>query len=243
VNGKTARETFDVTVKVPASAEITLNHYRDASTNHQDDEMKPVYIKGKDFDIAASNLKATVTAEGLKVTLTPANGGITAADIKGFNKNLAGPQKLRLELDEQSVEFDVAVVDAAPAVWFDYGYVRHAGDAAGKGPGVGKYYTQQNETLVLSPVRFLIGYNDDNTDAGVTYNWSVSGGSYSGVPSANGETYAFTPKATGSYTVTVSVSGRDYITGSNVTKSASTEVVCYSGTVSGGTAPETVSKA
>jgi hypothetical protein len=64
--------------------------------------MKPAYIKGKDFDLAGSNLKATVTLGILKLTLSLANGRITAADIQGYNKNQAGSQTLTLRLDEKA---------------------------------------------------------------------------------------------------------------------------------------------
>ena len=104
------------------------------------------------------------------------------------------------------------VLDAEPAVWFDYGYMRHEGDAAGKGPGAGKQYARPNETLVLAPVRFLIGYDDNHNDSGVTYSWSVSGAStYTANTSGGGEYYRFTPTVEGTYTVTVSVTGKSYI--------------------------------
>jgi hypothetical protein len=233
VNGIAAPAGFTVAVQVPASAALTLNHYRRGSSNHQRDEMKPAYIKGRDFDLAASNLQATVTtASGLKLTFTPANGGIIASDIVGYNKNSPGPQTLTLQLDQKSETFSVEVLDAEPAVWFDYGYMRHQGDPGGAGPGAGKYYAKPNETLVLAPVRFLIGYGDDHSDTGVNYSWSVSGASaYTASASAAGEYYTFTPAAEGTYRVEVTVSGRSYVTGQNVSKSASTEVVCYTGTV------------
>jgi hypothetical protein len=119
-------------------------------------------------------------------------------------------------------------------VWFDYGYQRTASDPNGAGPGAGKYYAQPGETLILAPVRYLFGYNDDHSSGYVSYSWSVSGGSYTGAPSASGETYAFTPAATGTYTVTAQVTGRDFVTGGTITKSAVTEVVCYTGTVNTG---------
>jgi hypothetical protein len=116
-------------------------------------------------------------------------------------------------------------------VWFDYGYRRTAADPNGIGPGTGKHYARPGETLVLAPVRYLIGWNDDHSPGQASYSWSVSGGSYAGVPSASGETYAFTPAATGTYTITVSVTGRNYVTGQTDTKTAVTELVCHTGTV------------
>jgi hypothetical protein len=193
--------------------------------------MKPTYIKGKGFDLAGSNLKAAVTIGNFTVTLTPANGGITSADIEGFNPSLAGTQALTLRLDEKSVGFSVEVVNAEPAVWFDYGYMRHAGDLTGEGPGTGKYYARPGETLALAPVRFLIGYGEDHGDTGVTYSWSVSGPSTYTADTA-GEYYRITPSAVGTYKVTVEVSGVSYVTGQTVTKSASADLVCYTGAVS-----------
>lgn len=235
VNGKIAPATFEVRVQVPASAALVLNHYQMATTNHQRDEMKPAYIKGRDFDLAGSNLKATVTVNGLSLSFTPANGGITAADIQGYDKNQAGTQTLTLNLDAKTETFSVEVLDAAPAIWFDYGYVRHAGDSGGTGPGAGKYYARPDETLVLAPVRFLIGYNAGNSPGPVTYSWSVLGGSfYTSNATGGGEYFHFTPGAAGTYTVTVSVSGESYLTGQTITESASTEVICYTGTVPAG---------
>ena len=123
------------------------------------------------------------------------------------------------------------VVNAQPAVWFDYGYMRHSGDTEGEGPGTGRYYAKPNETLVLAPVRFLIGYDDDHSDSGVSYSWSVSGGSYDTSAPTNAEFFSFKPAAAGTYTVTVNVTGRSYITGKVIPISASTDVVCYTGTV------------
>jgi hypothetical protein len=235
VNGKTA--SFEVSLKVPADAVLSLNHYRAGVTsNHQMNELNPVYIKGKDFDLVSSNLQAKVTAKGFTKTLTYANGGLGPADIRNFNKDTPGSQTVRLVLDDKndtSGDFSVSVVDAQPAVWFDYGYMRHGGDPTGTGPGHGKYYAQPNETLVLAPVRYLIGYNNDHSPAGVSYSWSVSGGSYDTGVSATGETFAFKPTgpAGTTYTVQVTVSGRNYVTGQSDSKTASAEVVCYTGTI------------
>jgi hypothetical protein len=226
-------KTVNVTVNVPQDAAVTLNHYKYGSVDRQRLYMQPVYIKGKDFDFAHSNLKAAVqTSGGVAAALTVENGGIKAADITDFDKNTAGPQTVTLVLDEASAEFEVYVIDAAPAVWFDYGYMRHAGDTTGAGPGAGKYFAAPSETLVLAPVRYLIGYNDDHSAAsGTTYSWSVSGGAYDTTAATTGETFAFKPSAAGDYTVSVTVGGRNYVTGDPITKTASTTVHCYTGTV------------
>jgi hypothetical protein len=108
--------------------------------------------------------------------------------------------------------------------------MRHNKDTTGKGHGAGKYYVKQGSSLVLSPVRFLIGFDENYTDIGVTSCvWSVNG-----EEKQNGttETFTFTPSATGTYTVSVSVTGKNFVTGDSITKSASTEVVSFTGTVS-----------
>jgi hypothetical protein len=238
VNGMTAVQGFNVTVRVPASATLIVNHYRDASSNHKDEQIKPAYIKGKDFVPARSNLQAKVTVGSRVFALSFANGGLKDEDIHGtYNKNSLGPQTLRLVLDDkddESGDFTVEVLDAEPGLWFDYGYVRHIGDPSGVGPGHGKYYAAPNETLVLAPVRFLIGYDDDHADTGVTYFWSVSGSPWDNTAAVSNEYFKFTPKAAGTFTVTVSVTGRSYITGQTISKSASAEVVCYTAPVPAG---------
>jgi hypothetical protein len=145
-----------------------------------------------------------------------------------------------MTLDGRSFDIDFYVVDTEPEVWFDFGYMRHEGDptGAGKGAGVdaGKYYAQPNEALVIAPVRYLIGYNDDHSDAGVTYSWTVSGDDTTRTytTSNDGEFLSITPKTAGTYTIGVSVSGRSYVSGGPITETAQAEVVCYTGTVSAG---------
>jgi hypothetical protein len=85
------------------------------------------------------------------------------------------------------VDFDVSVIDVEPAVWFDYGYRQSPEDPVGAGPGAGKFYAQAGETLVLAPVRFLLGYDRTYQDTGVSYAWSVSSGSFSSPASGSGE--------------------------------------------------------
>ena len=173
-------------------------------------------------------------------TLSLANGGLTLADfdtLTGYNPQKTGRQTLSMTLDGRPFEVSFYVVDAEPAVWFDFGYMRHDGDptGAGKGAGIdaGKYYARPGETLVIAPVRYLIGYNDDNSDAGVTCNWTVSGGAPD-TTIKDGELLHITPQTAGTYTVSVNVTGRNYITGDSITKTAVADVVCYSGPVSDG---------
>jgi hypothetical protein len=221
-----------VIVKVPAHATVSLNpYYRGAYLNHDVTFYKGVYIKGIPFDFAQSNLKATVKINGVETQLSIKNGDFWEEDVKGFVSTKTGVQTLTLTLDDASAAFEVYVADIEPAVYFDYGYMRHASDSTGRGPGGGKYYAQLNETLVLAPVRVLLGFDENHQDLGATYSWSVTGGSYNTATPANQETFTFTPKAAGTYTVTVQVTGRNYVTGQNDTKTTSTEVVCYTGTL------------
>jgi hypothetical protein len=224
----------DVTVKVPANATVTLND--ETVSDILDTHYRHVHIKNMPLDFAKLNLKATVTANGVTAIL---KGGVDFSleeiNLRGYNAAAPGLQTLSFDLDDKKgISFWVYVADVESGVWFDYGYKRTASDPRGVGPGAGKYYAQPGETLVLAPVRYLIGYNDDHTPGPVSYDWSVTGGSYTGVPSANGETYAFTPAAAGTYTVRVQVTGRDFVTGGSVTKSAETELVCYTETVDAG---------
>jgi hypothetical protein len=111
-----------------------------------------------------------------------------------------------------------------PRVYFDYGYRQTAADPNGKGLfGDGKYYVKAGSELVLAPVLFLIGYKADYTPDTVTYAWSVTGGSYDESKPRNGETFTFKPTASvtpTTYTVTVTVTGRNVITGQPDTKSS-----------------------
>jgi hypothetical protein len=224
----------DITVKVPASASVSVN--RGHGVDILDSDYRHVYFKGALFAFDKWNLTATVTANGVTAILKSGEHfTLDEINLSGFNPNQTGKQTISFDLDDKKgISLWVFVIDAAPAVWFDYGYQRTAADPNGVGAGAGKYYARPGETLVLAPVRYLIGYNDDNSPGYVSYSWSVSGGSYSGVSSASGETYAFTPSAEGSYTVTVYVTGRNYLSGQTDTRSAVTEVVCYTGTVSAG---------
>jgi hypothetical protein len=210
--------------------------------------VKPAYIKGKEFDLAGSNVRARFIrswGSAFDLILTAENG-LYPEDITGYDKNKAGEQTLTLSLDGVKAQrtFPVYVVDTQPDVWFDYGFMRHAGDPNGAGAGFGKYHVEQGKTLVLSPVRYLIGYGpeegtpaqDDlwpeNHDLGASYRWTVSGGSYDTAQPRNGEFFTFKPTAAGTYTVSVTVEGRNYIDGTTIEKTATTEVVSFApGTV------------
>jgi hypothetical protein len=166
------QETFEVpvTVKVPARATVSLNpYYRGAYLNHDVTFYKGVYIKGIPFDFAQSNLKATVKINGVETQFSVKNGDLWEEDVKGFVPTKTGVQTLILTLDDASAAFEVYVADIEPVVYFDYGYMRQASDPTGRGPGAGKYYVQPNETLVLAPVRVLLGFDENHQDLGATY--------------------------------------------------------------------------
>jgi hypothetical protein len=235
VNNRTT--TLDARPRVKAGTYFYANEYTFTSRKHQTLEVKPAYIKGKEFDFAGSNLKANIrlwSASGYDFTLTPGNG-LYPEDITGYDKDKTGKQTLTVSLDGVDAvrTIPVYVLDVKPDVWFDYGFMRHAGDPEGAGAGFGKYNVEQGKTLVLSPVRYLIGWNDDHTPApGTTYSWTVEGGSYDTAQPHNGEFFTFAPKAAGTYTVRVTVSGRNYIDGTTITKTAATEAVSFApGTV------------
>jgi hypothetical protein len=226
LNGKTA-DIPGVSTRVPADMEVTL--VRNTNSAHDNlDGYRRVYLKGESMDISSANFHAeAVTASG-RFAINYTAGNLLDSDyVTGFNPDTPGKQNAVLHLDDAEIGFEVSVVDVAPDVWFDYGYRRTPDDPAGKGPGTGKYYARAGETLVLAPVRFLVGYDRDHKDTGVTYSWQVSGGSFSSPASATGEFYSFTPTAAGTSTVTVEVTGNNYITGQPIAKTATTQVVCY----------------
>jgi hypothetical protein len=239
VSGITIAADLEINVRIPASATLqmvelyttggvrSLQSYLPGDTT----QYRPVYIKGMPFDLAKANLRPVVTVNGVPIALYWGNGLGPGDTVTGYNANTLGRQTLALDLDDARGTFDIYVLDAEPHVYFDYGYMRHAGDPGGVGPGAGKYYARPNETLILAPIRFLVGYDAENRDIGAVYSWSVTGGSYDTAAGITGDSFAFTPKDVGTYTVTASVTGRDFITGNSVTKSASTEVVCYTGTL------------
>jgi hypothetical protein len=237
LNGQTLG-TVDVTLRIPANATVTLNRFNDTRSTLTGSTLKPVRIKRMPFDMPRADLRATVYSGSNKFTLDWGNCGITEADtVTGYDKDSIGQQRLTLRLNPEGYElpFDIYVADAEAEVWFDYGYRRHKDDPNGAGPGAGVYYANLGEeSLVLSPARFLLGYGVDGEDLGVSYSWEFSGpSSYSKSISANGEFCTFTPQAAGDYTVRVDVTGRDFVSGAaGVTKTAVTRVVCYTGTVS-----------
>jgi hypothetical protein len=236
VNGKTA-SIPNIRVRIPADMTVTMPYTARSSgwrTNY-----RRVYFKGETIEMPHARFRPEAAIGNGTVALKYDNGGILDSDtVSGYNPNTPGLQTATLHLDDKDIEFKVAVVDLEPAVWFDYGYRRSPEDPTGRGPGTGKYYARTGETLVLSPVRFLVGYNRSYQDTGVSYSWSVSGGAFSSPPTGSGEFFSFTPTAAGTiYTVTVQVTGNSYITGQSITKTATTQVECFTEVPGQNTAP------
>jgi hypothetical protein len=99
---------------------------------------------------------------------------------------------------------------------------------AGASLGDGTYTVSLGRSLVLAPVRVLIGYNQNHESVPVSYTWTVSGGSYDTAAARDSEFFTFTPKEPGkTYTVSVAVSGLTYL-GTTVSKTAETQVQCFS---------------
>jgi hypothetical protein len=232
-----------ITTRIGPEATVFPNiPYEILHTNHQLVDCQTVYIKGETPTLEVLNLRVKIYSAKNKKTilLTLEDGGLTPADFPDFsdpsvwNPEQIGKQTLSFNLDGRPFTIDCYVIDTESAVWFEYGYMRHGGDIEGHGPGEGKFYAQPGETLVIAPVRYLLGYNEDHTDAGVTYQWTVGGGAAYTI-SGGGEFLHITPGAPGTYPVSVSVTGRDYPTGTTVTRSASTELVCYTESLPEGT--------
>jgi hypothetical protein len=235
VNGKTA-SIEGISTRIGNDAAVTI--YTGFGT-------RTTFIKGETLTAQKSNISFRVNPAGTPDTreLSLKNGGLTPDDFNnlgGYDPQTTGKQTVTITLDGRPFTFEAHVVDAEPDAWFDFGYMRHAGDPAGSGKGAGidegKYYARPNETLVIAPVRYLIGYDDDNTDTGATYDWTVSGDSTSRTytTSNGGEYLHITPKTVGTYTVRVNINGRNYIDGSNITKTAEAKLTCYTGPIPAG---------
>jgi hypothetical protein len=201
--------------------------------------VKTTFIKGEAMTPEKANITFRFNPSGDMATpgtrfLSMKNGGLLLEDFAGFTADYdpdqPGKQTLTMTLDGQPFTIDFYVVDVKPEVWFDFGYMRHAGDPEGHGPGAGKFYTTPGKELVIAPVRYLIGYNGDHSDdAGVSYSWSVSAPH---TTSQGGELLHVTPETEGTYTIRVEVKGRNYITGEPITETADAKLVCYTDGVS-----------
>ncbi|MDR3356412.1 MAG: bacterial Ig-like domain-containing protein [Spirochaetaceae bacterium] len=226
VNGKTG--SFPVTVKVPKGAAVKADVIgTDTNPGRGHDT---AFIKGQALSLARARIRATVTANGV-TTILYAGDGIADGEIEGFDPGTAGKQMITLKLDEAGASFDVYVAGIEPEVYFDHGFMRTREDPTGRGKngaaflGDGAFHTVPGKPLALSPARVLVGYNADHTDAGATYEWTFPAG-IGAVSGAGNEFLTLTPQEAGSWEVFVSVTGRNYVDGQTVTKSASAKVVC-----------------
>jgi hypothetical protein len=238
VNGKTAQ--FTVTTRIGAQAYTAVNQIQWRYENYQSKCYRPTRIKGEGLNLETANVKIIVNPNGNGSLLYPASnsvtlsygpGGLTDEDfsaaLAAYSPNQPGAQSVPFTVDGRNFTLDIFVIDTEPDVWFDYGYMRHAGDSTGHGPGAGKYYARKDETLVIAPVRYLVGYDANHNAAGTTYNWTVSGNDSTRTytTSNNGELLHVTPKTAGTYTIGVTVGGTTYLGGS-FSKTITAELVC-----------------
>jgi hypothetical protein len=241
VNGQEAAFTVSTRIGDAATVRVNTPFRVGGPDDHQSGDYKEAWIKGEALSPENLNLKVDVYPGGGAgmVTLTYTTGGINASDFEAaknaYKPAQPGKQAVSFDLDGKTFSLELFTLDVEPDVWFDYGYMRHAGDATGHGPGAGKYYAKPGETLVIAPVRYLVGYNADHSPAsGTTYTWTVpSGCTYT--TSNGGELLHVTPGTAGNYTISVKVSGKNYLTGANIEKTASAELVCYNSALQAGT--------
>ncbi|MDR2344185.1 MAG: hypothetical protein LBD86_06630 [Spirochaetaceae bacterium] len=239
VNGKTA--WFPLTVKVPASAKVSIATVVGTSLIFSGAKLyghNTAFIKGQDLDMANAKFYVRLASNGTTYALLSGDG-INPADATGFDKDKAGMQTVTLTLDDLKVPVEAYVTDIEPEVYFDYGFWRTPTEPTGMRHGMEGYHTVPGRPVVLSPVRVLIGYDRDNNDIGVSYVWTVStvsGESPVVSESANKEFLTLTPQSTGRWNVSVTVTGRNFVDGTEISKSADAVVICdpagtYTGTM------------
>ena len=237
VNGKSAE--IPVTVRVPADATasaVVMGTDPDYHHGHNN-----VFLKGQSLSLANPVFYAQVSANNVTAVFRSDTGGIVpAADVGGFDPGTPGKQTITLNLDDKAVPLTVYVADRGPEVYFDYGFMRTAADPDGwgaknvSGRTEGCYHTLAGKKVVLAPVRALIGYDRDNNDIGVSYAWTVTPRGESpplSPASETGEFLTLTPPEPGTWDVAVTVTGRNFIDGGPVSKSASTALICDGGTL------------
>jgi hypothetical protein len=231
INRKEA--TFEVTTKVPANAQVSMTD-KSGKLSYRN-----IYVKKQPFDV--SGMTARVQVNGIDVVLKD----FTPADVS-YNPNPSFPaghkvvfQNVTLTINDKTLTLpNVATLDAEPDLYFDYGYMRTGEDSGGWGRqaggfiGDGSYTVPLGRTLVLAPVRVMIGCYDATPAA---YTWDVTGPAYTSVTSNNGEFFHFTPSVEGEYALSVTVSGKG-VDGESVTRTASTKARC---TPAFGTSPPT----
>lgn len=213
-NGKTA--TVPVMVKVPASADLVSVYTVGTNVTSHRDGHNTAFIKGQALELANAQFRVQVQVNGADYTLRSGDhdgdgeeDGIYPEDIRGFDPSRPGFQTLSLALDEKEVPVEVYVADIEPKVYFDYGFMRTSEHPDGLWYGEG-FHTVPNRTVVLSPVRVLLGYEKDNTPLPVSYAWTVSpvsGGEAAAEYSADNEFLRLTPQEEGRWQVSVTVRG------------------------------------
>jgi hypothetical protein len=219
VNGK--KGAAPVSVRVPEDAAVSSAYTLGTDILDPSHGHNTVFIKGQSLALSNVKLKITVRVDGANYTLSSGDG--IEPDEISLDTSNAGAQTLTVTLDEKTIPVEVYVADAAPEAYFDYGFWRHENMTQPDG-----YHTVPGNKVVLSPVRALIGYDRDNRDIGATYDWTVTSVDGAGdIPySANKEFISLTPNKTGKWNVTVTVTGRNFIDGETVSRTASATVVC-----------------
>jgi hypothetical protein len=75
-------------------------------------------------------------------------------------------------------------------------------------------------------VRVLIGYDRDNQALEVNYLWSVTGSAAHTASGQTGEFFTFTPTEGGTWDISVTVTGRNFIDDTTISETAQTQVIC-----------------
>jgi hypothetical protein len=219
VNGKKADAAVEV--RIPADAVVLSANTVGTNLTDINHGHNTVFIKGQ--NPAQSNVKFRILlkVDGANYTLFSGDG-IEPDDIS-LDTNKTGMQTATVTLDDKKINVDVYVADIEPEVYFDYGFWRHESMDQPDG-----YHTVPGKTVTLSPVRVLIGYDKDNKDIGAEYTWAVTpqDGAETIPYSTNKEFISLTPNKTGKWNISVTVTGRNFINGETISKTADAFVIC-----------------
>jgi hypothetical protein len=219
VNGK--KGTAPVRVKVPADATVVASYTAGTNIPDPDHGHNRVFLKNQALALSNVKFKIRLSVDGKEFTLLSGDG-INPEDIS-LDTGTAGARTAEVNLDDKKIPVDVYVADMEPEAYFDYGFWRHEDMSQPDG-----YHTVPGNKVTLSPVRVLIGYDKDNKDIGAAYEWTVSPVDGAGdIPySTNKEFISLTPGKTGKWNVAVTVTGRNFIDGEMVSRTAAATVVC-----------------
>jgi hypothetical protein len=219
VNGKKGNAA--VSVRIPSDAVVLSANTVGTNLTDINHGHNTVFIKGQ--DPAQSNVKFRILlkVDGADYTLFSGNG-IEPSEIS-LATDKTGIQPAVITLDDKKINVDVYVADIEPEVYFDHGFWRHQNMTQPDG-----YNTVLGKTVVLAPVRVLIGYDKDNKDIGAEYTWTVTpeSGAETIPYSTNKEFISLTPNKTGKWNISVKVKGRNFINGETIEKTADTAVIC-----------------